>query len=820
MASEDNPSEVKTASARQAVAGRLRDRLRIAPFIALSVVMAGFSMMIAVGVIDLLAAGRAYVGGESIWSRAHHSAVFHLDRFAETGDPERLGIARSRLEVPLADRLARIELDGQAPDFDRARALFLEAGNHPDDVPRMVRLFRYFRDWPEFSRAVELWAEADVWILRLEQLADELERLWNSPARNAEQIASIRSELALISGTLDEKAAEFSTAVNEGSRWLSGLVFWISLCSLALLVTLMIALFIWAMRGVRRSQRRFWNTFEHAPVGMALIDSQGLLMDANDSLCRFLERDQEELIAASLTDFCDARDRSVLRRTLSERTESAHPLLNLESRYLRPDGSLAWGKLSIAPLGEEIRGQGLFVAVLEDISESRSLSAELAYQAAHDQLTGLANRREFERELNHLLHDSGSSSGRHALGLIDLDQFKVVNDTFGHLAGDALLVRLAERIHHCLRDGDLLARLDGDQFGVILRNCGIETATQVAHRLRDAVGEFRFSWEERPINVSASVGIVEINGSNRDASLLMQRVDLACYEAKDLGRNQVCVHTESRASSIKRRQEMSWVNRINEAIAANRMRFHGQLISPASGDDWRCELLVRLEDAEGRLHTANVFMEAAEHYHVARTIDRWVVGNALERIKTLRASHPRIGTWHINLSGQSVDCDIVLPELLDQIKAHNIEPGVLCFEITESAAIHSLEEARRFFTALRDLGCQVALDDFGKGLSTFDYLKQLPVDLVKIDGSFVRELAHSELDHAMVRSIHEVARIAGKRTIAESVESIELILRLKQIGIDYPQGHAIHNPAPLSRLEAPPLGDPTDGNRAFHGFSD
>jgi len=777
-------------------------------------------MLVAVGVIDMLAAGRAYVGGESIWSRAHHSAVFHLDRFAETGDRENLRIAREKLDIPLADRLARLELDKPEPDLERARALFAAGGNHPDDIPGMVRLFRYFRDWPEFSRAVELWAEADVWIVRLDQLADELDALWSSPAQSAEQITSIRSEVSLISRALDEKAHEFSAAVNEGSRWLSSLVFWISLVSLALLVSMLIALFIWAMRGVRRSQRRFWNTFEHAPVGMALVDSEGLLMDANDSLGRFLEREPDDLIAASLTQFCDARDRSVLRRTLSERSQSAHTLLNLESRYVRPDGSLAWGKLSIAPLGEEIKGLTMFVAVLEDISESRSLSAELAYQAAHDQLTGLANRREFERELNHLLHDSGSSSGRHALGLIDLDQFKVVNDTFGHLAGDALLVRLAERVHHCLREGDLLARLDGDEFGIILRNCGIETATHVANRLRDAVGEFRFSWEERPINVSASIGIVEINGSSRDASLLMQRVDLACYEAKDLGRNQVCVHTESGASSIKRRQEMSWVNRINEAVAGNRLRFHGQLIAPASGDDWRCELLVRLEDVDGRLHTASVFMEAAEHYHVARTIDRWVVSNALERIKTLLSRHPRIRTWHMNLSGQSVDCENVLPELLGQIKAHNIEPGSLCFEITESAAIHSLEEARRFFNALRELGCQVALDDFGKGLSTFDYLKQLPVDLVKIDGSFVRELAHSELDHAMVRSIHEVARIAGKRTIAESVESIELILRLKQIGIDYLQGHAIHNPKPLSKLEVPTPSAEGDGVRHFDGISE
>jgi len=803
VASNGSAPDAKAGSPGRSAAGTLRHRLRIAPFIAMSVVLAGFSMIVAVGVIDLVAAGRAYVGGESTWSRAHHAAVFHLDHFAETGDPESLRLARTNLEIPLTDRLARLELEARDPDYERAKVLLEAAGNHPDDVPRMVRLFRYFRNWSDFSRAVELWTEADVWIIRLDQLVDELERLWNSPTQNAEQITSIRSELSLISQTLDETGRDFSAAVNDGSRWLSNLVFWTTLCSLALLVTLLIALFIWAMRDVRRSQRRFWNTFEHAPVAMALVDSTGSLMDVNDAMCRFMERHRDQLIAASLTQFCDSRDRSVLRRTVFERNDSPHPLLNLESRYLRPDGSSVWGKLSIASLGEEIRGNGLFVAVLEDVSESRTLSAELAYQAAHDQLTGLANRREFERELNHLLHDSGSSSARHALGLIDLDQFKVVNDTFGHLAGDALLVRLAERIRQCLRDGDLLARLDGDQFGIILRHCEIETATRIANRLRDAVGEFPFSWEERQISVSASIGIVEINGSNRDASLLMQRVDLACYEAKDLGRNQVSVHAESGASSIKRRHEMSWVNRINEAVAANRLRFHCQLISPAAGDDWRCELLVRLEDAAGKLHTASVFMAAAENYHVARAIDRWVVGNALEKIKSIQARHPRIGIWHINLSGQSVDCDIVLPELLAQIRTHDIEPGLLCFEITESAAIHSLDEARRFFTALRDLGCQVALDDFGKGLSTFDYLKQLPVDLVKIDGSFVRELAHSELDHAMVRSIHEVARIAGKRTVAESVESIELILRLKQFGIDYLQGHAIHSPEPLSTLEVP-----------------
>jgi len=248
---------------------------------------------------------------------------------------------------------------------------------------------------------------------------------------------------------------------------------------------------------------------------------------------------------------------------------------------------------------------------------------------------------------------------------------------------------------------------------------------------------------------------------------------------------------------------MGWVSRINDALISNRLRFHGQLIAPAVGDEWRCELLLRLCDEDGALHPAAEFIHAAEHYHTARTIDRWVVENALQQIRLHQRELSWVRHWHINLSGQSVDCEAVLPEIIDQILRQGVPPDRLCFEITESAAMRGFGEARGFFEGLRALGCEVALDDFGKGLSTFDYLKKLPLDLVKIDGGFVRELAYSELDHAMVRSIHEVARIAGNKTIAESVESIELIMRLKQIGIDFLQGHVIHSPEPLFELKAP-----------------
>lgn len=790
---------------------RSRHRTRMIPFLIASVALSAAAIAIAMALFDMLSAGRAYVGGESQWSKAQQAAIFHLDRYAESGDRSRLESARDMLRVPLSLRRARLALLEGPSAIDDARQALSDGRNHPDDIESMVRMFRSFRKLPHFAEALELWREADVWVMRLEQLANELEQLDGERLNNREQIHSIRSELDLLNQSAIAQAVRFSDTIANGARELSRTVMLLSVVSILLFTALLVGVFLWAVAGMRRSQLRFWSTFERAPVGMSLVNPDGCIGEINQALCTFLERPGEALLGEPLTRFCDLRDRSALQHALDEESEesASHESRQhrLEARFTRPDHSIAWGKLSISSHDRARDGRPTSIVVIEDISETRSLATELAYQAAHDQLTGLANRREFERALNQLLKENQSAGLRHAVCLIDLDQFKLINDTFGHLAGDAVLVRLAERIYHCLRDGDLLARLDGDEFGVIMRNCSIETAARIAGRLRDTISQFEFRWEERPIQVSASIGVIEVNQATEDAARLMQQVDLVCYEAKEQGRNQVRVQADSGASSLRRQQEMDWVQRIKEAIADQRLRFHGQLIAPTHGDQWRCELLVRLEDPSGRLFTAGAFMEAAERYHVARMIDQWVVTRALQILPELVQRHPKIGSWHINLSGQSVNCSSVLPELLAAIERASLPPGTICFEITESAAMHSIDEAREFFSALRTAGCEIALDDFGKGLSTFDYLKQLPVDLVKIDGSFVRELAHSELDHAMVRSIHEIAHIAGMRTVAESVESIELILRLKQIGVDLLQGHAIHSPTGLDQIQMPAIKD-------------
>ena len=475
-------------------------RPRLIPFIVLSALLALAAMAVAVAVHDLQAGANAYVAGESRWSKAGQYAVFHLDRFAERQNPADLVRARESLAIPLSYRRARMELSAGDPDIARAADFLAVGRNEAAETERMARLFSTFRGWPHFSRALELWSEADVWVLRLETLADELEQVSRDANANPEQIASIRDELALINATLNEKAIAFSRAVAAGNRWVLQLVLWAGLATIGLLVAFLTALFIWAVRRVRVSQQRFWNTFEHAPVGMAVIDHEAVLLEVNNALSRFLDREPEDLQGVPLTHFCDPRDRALLRRTITDREASSHPMFNLESRYVQPDGTQVWGDLSVARLDKHDPAISLYVAVLEDVSESRHLSAELAYQAAHDQLTGLPNRREFERELNHLLRDMDPDQLHHALGLIDLDQFKVVNDTFGHLAGDALLVRLSERIHSCLREGDVLLTVEMMEASV----AGVRLTPSPVRAL--LTSPFADAWRKRSIASCTFIG--------------------------------------------------------------------------------------------------------------------------------------------------------------------------------------------------------------------------------------------------------------------------------------------------------------------------
>lgn len=444
------------------------------------------------------------------------------------------------------------------------------------------------------------------------------------------------------------------------------------------------------------------------------------------------------------------------------------------------------------------------VLVFRDVSASHNMARQLSWQASHDALTALVNRREFERRLNILIDTAHNNGRKHALLYMDLDQFKIVNDTCGHGAGDELLRQLSAILNSRIRGSDTVARLGGDEFGVLLADCPLDKALEVAETLRRTVSEFRFVWQDKTFVIGVSIGVVAIAGSREDNADVMGVADAACYAAKDKGRNQVQASPNARELS-QRRGEMLWVSRINKAFEENRFRLYYQpIVAIQSGDtnEHHYEVLLRMLDQEGNVIPPMMFIPAAERYNLMRALDRKVVCMAFEE-RALRAQRPWAHsppTISINLSGDSLSDPMLLDFLKNQFETFHVDPQEICFEVTETAAIANLSQAVTLIKDLKSMGCRFSLDDFGSGLSSFGYLKNLPVDYLKIDGSFVRDMAHDQIDAAMVDAINNIGHVMGIKTIAEWVENQETLDALKRIGIDYAQGYFFDRPKPMDEV--------------------
>ena len=461
-------------------------------------------------------------------------------------------------------------------------------------------------------------------------------------------------------------------------------------------------------------------------------------------------------------------------------------------------------------LGRADRAMGS-VLVFRDVTQARSLAQQLNWQARHDSLTGLANRYEFEHQLGKLLESAQMLEKHHALLYIDMDQFKLVNDTCGHVAGDELLRQIAIILGARLREADTLARLGGDEFGVLLEGCPEEQAQRIAASLLDAVHDFRFAWLDKIFEVGLSIGLVSIGPEDRDLDRILSAADEACYTAKDNGRNRVHLYRSDDQDLLQRRGQMHWATRISSALEQKRFRLFYQAISPLSSEDSaeHYEILLRMVDENNNLISPMAFIPAAERYHMMSSIDRWVIrslfstqGPFLRQGRDGRQPHTKAPLCAINLSGTAVGDDAFLDYVQEQISQYNIPPSALCFEITETAAITNLNKASRFMHELRSLGCHFALDDFGSGMSSFAYLKHLPVDYLKIDGSFVRDIVRDPVDFALVEAINRIGHVLGMRTIAESAESEAILEKLRDLGVDYVQGNAIHVPELLTEFPA------------------
>ena len=378
------------------------------------------------------------------------------------------------------------------------------------------------------------------------------------------------------------------------------------------------------------------------------------------------------------------------------------------------------------------------------------------------------------------------------------DGFNIINDTCGHIAGDEFLHQLAGLLRNVVRNRDTLSSLGGDEFGVLMEHCVLDQAHRVADAIFNAINDYQFFWEGEAFRIGVSIGLVAINNATGSYTDLFKQADAACYLAKELGRNRIHVYHPDDVELAIRQGEMQWVGRINHALEEGRFCLYAQPIKSLNGDALKhYELLVRMLDEQGKSISPGAFLPAAERYNLIERIDTWVVEHAISMMSSHLAFVEQVNFISINLSGPSVANAQFMSTIIALISESNIDANKICFEVTETAAISNLLAASTFITALKDLGCRFALDDFGSGLSSFGYLKNLPVDYLKIDGMFVKDMVDDPIDKAMVRSINDIGHVMGMKTIAEFVETDAIMEQVKEVGVDYAQGYSIGKPTPF-----------------------
>jgi diguanylate cyclase (GGDEF)-like protein/PAS domain S-box-containing protein len=478
-----------------------------------------------------------------------------------------------------------------------------------------------------------------------------------------------------------------------------------------------------------------------------------------------------------------------------------------DESFLRKNETLFPVEYSTYPINEDgsIKGS---VTVFRDVTSSRSMMREMRFLATHDSLTHLLNRHAFDQRLRQAFANCKDQSQKHVLLYMDLDQFKLVNDTCGHVAGDMMLRQLSHKLQHTIGGDDILARLGGDEFGLLMENCQLERAQRQATKICSEIRDFRFSWEGRTFSTGVSIGMVAMGPNTESPHSALSCADAACYVAKDMGRNRIHVF-QPYDEEIKRQQgEMRWVGRIESAMDQQRFSLLQQpimsLCASAIGDE-HIEMLLRMQDEDGKQIMPGAFIPAAERYNIMVTLDRWVISHAFRWLSENPQRLDELGLCAINLSGQSLGDGALHEYILEQLRKYNLPAEKISFEITETVVVSRLDQAARFISLLKRKGFRFALDDFGTGMSSFTYLKRLPVDYLKIDGSFVSNMVNDPVDKAMVESINEIGHLMGLQTIAEYVEDDQTLEQLIDIGVDYAQGYGVVRPMPLDRVDPGPL---------------
>ena len=535
-------------------------------------------------------------------------------------------------------------------------------------------------------------------------------------------------------------------------------------------------------------------------------DADGRISFMNPAAERMTGGGATQSIGKTLEDLVglvDEMDRRLLSDPVRQALTSGAPV-NLSRRALllsRSNGSERSIELSASPIRNEAKEVIGAALLLHDVTELRGLARQMSYQATHDALTGLVNRREFERRLEEATESGHRGEGQHVLCYLDLDRFKVVNDTSGHLAGDSMLREVAKVLRDAVRDSDIVARLGGDEFGVLLIGCPLDKARQIADDVCRAVGDYRFVWKDKIFNIGVSIGLVEISRESGTLEELLAAADSACYVAKKQGSGRVAVYSARDEALARHTGEIQWLQRLQSALKENRFQLYTQPIVAAYGNDGNgpaMEVLVRLQDEVGHEVPPSEFVRAAERYRLMSLVDRWVVQTTLAALGRGAIQIPPNRGVAINISGETLADLQFLEFVVECLDRTGVAPSQVCFEISETAVVANLDHARRFVGVLHGMGCQFALDDFGSGVGSFSNLKNLPMDYLKIDGSFMRNLAGDSVNQAMVTAMIKLARTLNFKVIAEQVEDAAALETVRRMGVDYVQGFAVGRPQLLS----------------------
>jgi diguanylate cyclase (GGDEF)-like protein/PAS domain S-box-containing protein len=800
-------SETPAGAAEAALNARVNLRLLaiIWPFLLIAAMLAALAAVS----MDVLSAARAYVGGESLWSKAEKEAVLYLGRYAESGLEQDYESYLANIAVPAGDRAARLELERPRPDDSVVRQGFIQGRNHARDIAGMIRLYRWFRHVSYIEAVIDIWAEGDRQIAALDDAARALHAQVAAGVRGPAELRPTLDRIRAINAALTPLEERFSYTLGEASRWTRDV----------LLATVLAATLLSALAGTVLSRRmiRRGVEFERAlqaseeRFDLAVAGSDDGIWDWNLMSGEFYISPRcKELIGYADAELPNLReefesrlhpdDVERARRALAEQIESDVPY-DVEYRLLTKSGEYRW----FHARGRCVRGAGgkatRIAGSITDVTDRKLGAAQLSYQAAHDSLTGLVNRREFDRRLSHLLARVADDRHHFAVAFLDLDQFKVVNDLGGHAAGDELLRQLGPLLHSRLREGDTLARLGGDEFGVLLEHCRPQDAYKVADGLREIVANHKFAWQGQLLRVGVSIGVVDVGHPAPGIDEVLRAADEACYLAKNAGRNCVHVHDPREPKRAMRQSDTGWIERIRAALSQDRFTLLAQQIvalGQAADEQFRIEVSPCMLDEGGAPVASKLFMPAAERFELCGAIDRWVVRAALAQCAALRdlaGSGPALCV--IELSGMSVE-DGDLPIYVgEQLALHRVQPSTVCFKVTENLATRDLAAASRFVDAMRKLGCRSMLDAFGSSMISFSCIRHLPVEFVKIDASLVRNIDVDTASAALIEAIGGVCRALGRKTVAESAHSERVLAQLGLLGVDYAQGDAAGGTLPL-----------------------